>query len=121
MGMKSVYSSKVTVRKYCVTLPMWRNGSTRRYKGGMKAFLVYPRAQIATNARDFSDAPDPINPEFPICAYPSPKSIAAPLLGSSSDRHGSFQVASWLVSALPPTSVVCFPPPACLAADTYPP
>jgi hypothetical protein len=41
----------------------------------MKPFLVYPRAQTATNARDFSDAPDPINPEFPTCAYPSPKSI----------------------------------------------
>ena len=46
------------------------------------------------------------------------KACAAPLLGSSSDRIGSFQVASRLVSALPLTSVVCFPPPACLAADT---
>jgi hypothetical protein len=31
----------------------------------MKAFLVYPRAQIATQARDFSDAPDPVNTSTP--------------------------------------------------------
>jgi hypothetical protein len=38
------------------------------------------------------------------------KAYAAPLLGSSSDRHGSFQVASRLALPVPVTCLVRFPP-----------
>ena len=37
------------------------NGSTGRYEGWPKGVLGLSRAQIATTARGFSDAPDPVN------------------------------------------------------------
>ena len=47
-----------------------------------------------------------------------PQAYASSPIDSSADHRGLFGVASRLVLAVPLTSLICFPPPPCLAADT---
>ena len=99
---------RLVVPKWCA-LP--HAESRRRFEGIITCSSGWGEAPLVLSC---------INRNFRFALILRPKAYAAPHLGSSSGRHGSLQVASRFGSALPLTSLVCFPPPTCLAADTCP-